>query len=140
VAVGFESGLAVGSHLAVHRGFHPIRGGLFWDGVRTEPRQHVVRDIVVGFVTAMTASVGNGQRHRHPSLLTAVVACQALFWHGVRTEQRQHVVRDVFVGFVTAMTVSVGNGRRHRHPRLSAAPSNLVEVFHPECAFGAQPT
>jgi hypothetical protein len=24
--------------------------------------------------------------------------------------------------------------------RLSAAPRNLVEVFHPECAFGAQPT
>jgi hypothetical protein len=192
VAVGVECVLAVGSHLAVHRGFHPIRGGLFWHGVRTEQRQRVVRDIFVGLVTAMTVSVGNGRRHRHPSPLTAVVACQALFWHGVRTEQRQRVVRDIFVGFVKAMTVSVGNGRRHRHPspltavvacqairrrcpfcppnrcmhlrtsahrrpeggssthllapagnlstRLSAAPRNLVEVFHPECAFGAQPT
>jgi hypothetical protein len=63
-----------------------------------------------------------------------------LFWRGVRTQQCQRVVRAIFVGFVTAMTVSVGNGRRHGHPSLSVGPRHLVEVFHPECAFGAQPT
>jgi hypothetical protein len=100
----------------------------------------VVRAIFVGLVTAMTVSLGNGRRHRHPCLPSAVVACRALFWRGVRTQQCQRVVRAIFVGFVTAMTVSVGNGRRHGHPSLSVGPRHLVEVFHPECAFGAQPT
>jgi hypothetical protein len=102
----------------------------------------VVRDIFVGFVKAMTVSVGNGRRHRHPSPLTAVVACQAIrrrcpFCPPNRCMHlRTSAHRRPEGGSSTHLLAPAGN----LSTRLSAAPRNLVEVFHPECAFGAQPT